>query len=81
MNEIRRGSVERVIQPAETLAEKRVNIESFLSAAAAYGVGKNKLFHLFDLLLLQNLPRVTACKSPFKCRPHITDRHVCDRCV
>lgn len=64
MNAIKKGSVKSVIQPAETLAEKRVNIEAFLMAAAGYGVQKNKLFHLLDLLLLQNLPRVTACKSP-----------------
>lgn len=64
MNAIKKGSVKTVIQPAETLSEKRVNIEAFLTAAAGYGVQKNKLFHLLDLLLLQNLPRVTACKSP-----------------
>ena len=63
MNAIKKGSVTSVIQHADTLVEKRVNIEAFLTAAAGYGVVKNKLFHLFDLLLLQNLPRVTACKS------------------
>lgn len=66
MNAIKKGSVKCIEQPAETLAQKKVNIEAFLTAAASYGVPESKLFHLFDLLLLQNIPRVTACKTYFR---------------
>ena len=62
MNAIRKGSISGIIDPAEHLHEKRVNIEKFLSAAASYGVHQSKLFGLLDLLLLQNIPKVTACE-------------------
>ena len=61
MNTIKPGSIKKIISPAERIEEKQANIEAFLSAAKAYGMPPDKLFQMFDLLLLQNLPRVTAC--------------------
>ena len=61
MNAIKAASVAKIVFPAEKFEEKRQNIQSFLSAAKSYGVDADKLFQVDDLLLLQNIPRVTAC--------------------
>lgn len=61
MNAIKPGSIKKIISPAEKLHEKSSNIQAFLSAVTSYGVPSDKLFQLHDLLLLQNLPRVTKC--------------------
>lgn len=61
MNAIKEGSVGGEASPGENIKHKRKNIERFLAAASAYGVPNEKLFAVDDLLLLQNLPRVTTC--------------------
>lgn len=61
MNVIRPGSISKILSPAEKFYEKRQNIQSFLHSLRKYGMDENVIFKMDDLLLLQNLPRVTAC--------------------
>lgn len=61
INAIKAGSVSGEVTPGENMKEKRRNIERFLQAVTNYGLSGEKLFDVDDLLLLQNIPRVTAC--------------------
>lgn len=60
MNAIKKGSVAQVTN-GENMKLKRHNISQFLRGARSYGVSAEKLFHVEDLLLLTNVPRVTEC--------------------
>lgn len=61
MNVIKKGSIDNIIFPAEKFDEKRKNIESFLTAVKEYGLDEKDTFNVDDLLLLQNIPKVTSC--------------------
>ena len=61
MNTIKPGSIPGEITPGTNIKHKRENIEKFLSACSSYGVKKDELFAVEDLLLLQNIPKVTRC--------------------
>lgn len=62
MNAIKPGSIkdDNVLKPGTNFKEFRKSISKFLEAAAKYGVATDQLFQVNDLLLLQNLPKVTA---------------------
>ena len=63
MNAIKPGSIkgDAELKRGTTFKEFRKSISAFLDAAVRYGLPKEQLFHVDDLLLLQNLPKVTAC--------------------
>lgn len=61
MNAIKPGSITGDIIPGTEFKQKRKNIERFLEACSSYGVSKDMLFAVDDLLLLQNIPKVTRC--------------------
>lgn len=59
MNAIKPNSITGEITPGTNIKHKRENIKKFLTACSSYGVPKEDLFEADDLLLLQNIPRVT----------------------
>jgi hypothetical protein len=61
MNAIKPGSITGDIIPGTDFKQKRKNIERFLQACSSYGVSKDMLFAVDDLLLMQNIPKVTRC--------------------
>lgn len=61
MNAIKPDSIGGQITPGTNIKQKRENIQKFLSACSSYGVQKDDLFEVEDLLLLQNIPKVTKC--------------------
>ncbi|RWS14807.1 Muscle-specific protein 20-like protein [Dinothrombium tinctorium] len=61
MNAVKEGSIKGEITAGENLKQKRENVERFLTAVREYGVEKQHLFEVEDLLLMQNIPRVTNC--------------------
>ncbi|RWS31891.1 Muscle-specific protein 20-like protein [Leptotrombidium deliense] len=61
MNAVKNGSIKGEVTPGDNLKHKRANIERFLRAVDEYGVPKEKQFAVDDLLLMQNIPRVTTC--------------------
>ena len=61
MNYIKPNSVPGEIKSGGNIKQKRQNIEKFLKALKDYGVPKELLFEVDDLLLLRNLPKVTRC--------------------
>ena len=61
MNAIKVGSISGDISPGTNIKQKGQNIKKFLSACSSYGVTKEELFEVDDLLLLQNIPKVTRC--------------------
>lgn len=61
MNSIKPGSIKGDIIAGTDKKQKRNNIERFLTACKAYGVPKETLFEVEDLLFLLNLPKVTRC--------------------
>ncbi|CAG2172002.1 unnamed protein product [Oppiella nova] len=61
MNAIKSGAIKGEITSGTNMKQKRENINNFLKACSAYGVAKECLFEVEDLLLLQNIPKVTRC--------------------
>lgn len=61
MNAIKSGSIPGEITSGTNFNHKRKNIEKFLKACQSYGVSKDLLFAVDDLLLMQNIPKVTRC--------------------
>lgn len=61
MNAIKPGSITGEIKSGTDFKTKRHNIEKFLKACQSYGVEKQLLFEVDDLLLMQNIPKVTRC--------------------
>lgn len=53
------GSIKIEAKPGTTYKQKRLNIEKFLEAAHDYGIPREKIFPVEDLLYFQHLPRVS----------------------
>lgn len=65
MNYIKPNSIPGEIKSGGNIKQKRQNIEKFIKALKDYGVQKEVLFEVDDLLLLRNLPKVTRCMFAF----------------
>ncbi|XP_054166640.1 muscle-specific protein 20-like, partial [Oppia nitens] len=61
MNAVNKGSIPEPIVAGDNNKQKRLNIENFLKSCTTYGVSSDMLFNVDDLLLLQNIPKVTRC--------------------
>lgn len=61
MNILKPGSVSEPITSGENFNHKRNNVKKFLKACKEYGVAQEKLFEVDELILLENIPRITRC--------------------